>query len=83
MPDADIFWIKQSMYFVIDIVVGRWPMALQELDYTVGYIPGKQNDIADAMSRLCKNYTPLTLHGTVASLHAIKPISTDLDIKVS
>lgn len=58
-------------------MVGRWRMALQDLNYTVGYIRGKQNDIADAMSRLSKNRTPLKLHGTVASLHAIKPISTD------
>ena len=36
-------------------MVGRWRMALQELDYTIGYIQGKKNDIADAMSRLCLN----------------------------
>ena len=39
-------------------MVGRWRMALQELEYTIGYIPGKQNEIADAMSRLCINRMP-------------------------
>ena len=39
-------------------MVGRWRMALQELEYTIGYIPGKQNEIADAISRLCKNRMP-------------------------
>lgn len=28
-------------------------MALQELDFTTSYIPGKENSISDAMSRLC------------------------------
>ena len=56
-------------------MVGRWRMALQELDYTIGYVPGPKNDIADAMSRLCKNNMPVK--GIVTALLKIKPISTD------
>ena len=55
-------------------IVGRWRMALQELDYTVGYIPGKQNEVADAMSRLCRNR--MLEHGHVASIIRIKPLPT-------
>ena len=31
-------------------------VALQELDYDMAYIPGSQNVVADAMSRLCENH---------------------------
>ena len=50
-------------------------MALQELDYTIGYVPGPKNDIADAMSRLCKYNMPVK--GIVTALLRNKPISTD------
>ena len=36
-------------------MVQRWYTALQELDYELKYVPGPQNTIADAMSRLCPN----------------------------
>ena len=36
-------------------MVYRWSMALQELDYTVSFISGPKNFIADALSRLCPN----------------------------
>ena len=36
-------------------MVIRWDIALQELDYTVRFIKGKDNEIADTMSRLCTN----------------------------
>ena len=39
-------------------MVGRWRCALQELDFTIGYIPGKYSEVADAMSRLFKNKMP-------------------------
>ena len=32
-----------------------WYMALNEFSYTLEFIPGVENDIADAMSRLCRN----------------------------
>ena len=56
-------------------MVGRWRMALQELDYTIGYIPGSKNEVADAMSRLCKNNMPNK--GMINSLLKIKPASTE------
>ena len=33
-------------------VVGRWSMAPQELDYTIAYVRGSENTVADAISRL-------------------------------
>jgi hypothetical protein len=32
-------------------------MALQDFDYTLHFVKGSQNTIADAMSRLCPNLT--------------------------
>ena len=34
-------------------------MALQELDYTIAYVRGSENTVADAMSRLCANLSYL------------------------
>ena len=42
-------------------MVGRWFMALQELDFTIQYVKGKDNVVADAMSRLCPNLMELTI----------------------
>jgi RNase H-like domain found in reverse transcriptase/Integrase zinc binding domain len=39
-------------------IVVRWHLALQELDFTLEYVKGVENTIADAMSRLCINNTP-------------------------
>jgi transposase InsO family protein len=39
-------------------MVVRWHLALQELDFTLEYVKGVENTIADAMSRLCINNTP-------------------------
>jgi hypothetical protein len=36
-------------------MVVRWNVALQELDFDLLYVPGGENTIADAMSRLCLN----------------------------
>ena len=36
-------------------MIVRWYMALQELDFTIEFVAGVDNDIADAMSRLCRN----------------------------
>ena len=33
----------------------RWYMALSEFSFTLEFIPGVDNNIADAMSRLCRN----------------------------
>ena len=40
----------KNLTFVEKDKVGRWRVALQELDDTIGYVPGRENDIADAMS---------------------------------
>jgi hypothetical protein len=42
-------------------MVGRWSMALQELDYTIAYVRGSENTVADAMSRLCANLYDLVI----------------------
>ena len=34
----------------------RWYVALRELDYDMAHIPGPQNVVADAVSRLCENH---------------------------
>ena len=36
-------------------MIVRWYMALQEFDFTIEFVAGVDNDIADAMSRLCRN----------------------------
>ena len=36
-------------------MIVRWYMALSEFSYTLEFIPGVDNNIADAMSRLCRN----------------------------
>ena len=36
-------------------------MALQELDYTIAYVRGSENTVADAMSRLCANFSDLVI----------------------
>ena len=56
-------------------MVGRWRVALQELDYTRGYVPGIENDIADAMSRLCLDRMEKK-SGLASSLH-VKQLTTN------
>jgi Integrase zinc binding domain len=36
-------------------MVVRWWMTLQELDFSIAYIKGDTNIVADALSRLCPN----------------------------
>jgi hypothetical protein len=43
------------------LMVTRWYVALQEFDYTLHFVKGSQNTIADALSRLCPNLTELAL----------------------
>ena len=67
-------------------MVSRWYIALQELDFTIEYVKGSQNTIADAFSLLCPNLTELALPRPdpttpeeatmVAALRAV-PIATD------
>ena len=57
-------------------MVGRWRVALQELDFKTGYIPGKDNSIADAMSRLCINNMPKK-SVTTSATQRTKPLTQD------
>ena len=36
-------------------MIVRWYMALSEFSFTLQFIPGVDNDIADSISRLCRN----------------------------
>ena len=36
-------------------MIVRWYMALSEFSFTLEFIPGVDNDIADSLSRLCRN----------------------------
>ncbi len=38
--------------------VMRWRMAVQDYDFDIAYIPGEDNIVADAFSRLCAKHTP-------------------------
>jgi RNase H-like domain found in reverse transcriptase/Integrase zinc binding domain len=42
-------------------MVARWYIALQEFDYTIHFLKGSQNTIADALSLLCPNLAELAL----------------------
>ena len=65
-------------------------MALQELDYTVSYISGSKNFIADALSRLCPNLTQLVfldpptrveeIDVHISALHEVAPV-TELQLE--
>ena len=55
-------------------MVIRWYIALQELDYSLEFVPGSQNATADAMSRLCLNrLTTTTTPSTAITVSAIIP----------
>ena len=66
-------------------MVNRWSIALQELDYTIEYIADSNNHLADAMSRLRPNLTPVPTvpdsvpsdiaEAVVSALHEIIPVS--------
>ena len=43
----------KKTYYLFMIV--RWYMALSEFSFTLEFIPGIDNDIADSLSRLCRN----------------------------
>ena len=56
-------------------MVGRWRCALQELDLTLGYFPGKNNEVADAMSRLCKSKMPKHI---MTAIPTRKPLAAEI-----
>jgi RNase H-like domain found in reverse transcriptase/Integrase zinc binding domain len=57
-------------------MVIRWYIALQELDYKVEYIKGADNEMADAMSRLCVNHIAEPIHH-LAAIHLLSNLSGD------
>ena len=50
----NLTFIKQAS----NPMIVRWHLALQELDFKIEFVPGIDNNIADAMSRLCINNKP-------------------------
>ena len=52
------------------------PMALQELDFTIDYINGDENHIADALSRFCLNRKEENKH-IMAALHVDRVLTTE------
>ena len=46
-------------------MVARWSIAMQELDFTVHFVKGSDNELADALSRLCPNLTEIALPLTI------------------
>jgi hypothetical protein len=48
-------------------MVTRWFIAMQELDFTVHFVKGTDNELADALSRLCPNLTEIALPKTIRS----------------
>ena len=57
-------------------MVVRWWMALQELDFSIDYIEGDTNHIADALSRLYLN-RKLENKYFMAALHVDRILSTE------
>ena len=47
----NLLFIKEAS----NLMIVRWYMALSEFSFTLEFIPGVENDIADAMSRLGRN----------------------------
>ena len=43
------------------LMVAQWFIAMQELDFTVHFVKGSENKLADALSRLCSNLTEIAL----------------------
>jgi len=50
----------------------RWKIKLNEFDYHINYVPGKENHVADALSRikLDENLLGETPNSTVATIHS-------------
>ena len=46
-------------------MVARWLIAMQELDFTVHFVKRTDNELADALSRLCPNLTEIALPKTI------------------
>ena len=49
-------------------MIVRWHLALQELDFQILFVPGVDNIIADAMSRLCTNNKPVVTTSVLSAI---------------
>ena len=45
----------RNLLFASNPMIAQWYMALSEFSFTLEFIPGVENNIADAMSRLCRD----------------------------
>ena len=45
--------------------VAQWFIAMQELDFTAHSVKGSDNELADALSRLCPTLTEIALPLTI------------------
>ena len=57
-------------------MVIRWDIAIQELDFTLRFIKGKDNEIADSMSRLCTNLIK-DVELMQAAIHILSDVTGD------
>ena len=46
-------------------MVTRWFIAMQERDFIVHFVKGSDNELADALSRLCPDLTEIALPLTI------------------
>ena len=45
-------------------MVARWSIDMQELDYSIHFVPGTANEWADTLSRICPNILELSMDYT-------------------
>ncbi len=78
-----IFTIHKNLTFIkndSNPMVVRWYLAMQELEYTLEHIPGVDNNVSDAFSRLCMDIrSPSNIAHT---LSVIVPTPTIIPPKV-
>jgi hypothetical protein len=66
--------------------VKRWKMAIQEYNFDVEHIAGKDNIVADAMSRLCSSTSELDEAGEaefISLLESVEPLRNDAYRKIA
>ena len=69
----NLTFIKQAS----NPMIVRWHLALQELDFQILFVPGVDNVIADAMSRLCINNKPEVPTAILAAIDGPYVINND------
>jgi hypothetical protein len=63
--------------------VTRWRLAVQDYDFDIAYLPGEENIVADALSRLCPIETELDnkIDQASASINALLTISNEIKLE--